>query len=204
MGDNTLFLSDNVDAQSTYVHQRKKAIEYLYEDNDRFLAWAMRLHLEKSKSYVVFHQNPSQLLEILCTQYKYIEAAGGLVENERHEILWIYRKGKWDLPKGKMEAGETIELTAIREVEEECGIQVGRLVSHVLTTYHTYKESKQYILKANHWYHMLASSAQPLTPQTSEGIDHVCWKNKSEWPDLLQKSYRSIEDVIMRFETLKV
>src|SRR4249919_1544763 len=91
-----------------------------------------------------------------------IKAGGGLVKNEKKEILFMFRRGKWDLPKGKLDPGESIEECAVREVVEETGLKKVELKHFLVTTYHTYTENGKHILKESHWYNMLSDSKQKM------------------------------------------
>jgi len=120
----------------------------------------------------------------------HIPAAGGVVVNDRGELLLIHRRGKWDLPKGKLDRGEEVEEAAIREVEEETGAQELVLDSFLCQTYHIYKAphttegSKPWALKTTWWYRMSALSDTPLVPQAEEQITEVRWFTPTELEDL--------------------
>lgn len=125
-----------------------------------------------------------------------ITAAGGLVFNDANELLMMYRRGKWDLPKGKLDDGETIEACAVREVQEETGLRNLVLGKKIGVTYHEYEFKGAHILKASHWYHMQAPGAQPLVPQTEEDIEKIQWTTVEELPELLKNSYSNIVEII--------
>jgi 8-oxo-dGTP pyrophosphatase MutT (NUDIX family) len=127
-----------------------------------------------------------------------VSAAGGLVLNTKKEILFIYRSKKWDLPKGRIEEGETIEETAIREVEEECGIFNLKLIKPLLTTYHVYFQNGLK-LKETFWFLMTSNYEGELIPQLEEGITQVLFKNEEEVRKALQNSYKNIELVYDRY-----
>lgn len=127
-------------------------------------------------------------------EYKIVNAAGGLVLNNESKILMIHRLGKWDLPKGKAEKGETIRETALREVEEECNVKVS-LIDKYYISYHTYLHKNQRVLKRTYWYQMNLISDANMAPQENEGIDDVRWMNASEMYKALHKSYPSILNV---------
>lgn len=137
-------------------------------------------------------------LDILWTDFKsifkYITAAGGVVLNEKAEVLSIFRRGMWDLPKGKVDKGEDIKSAAKREVEEETGIKVVELPIPLVSTYHIYKLNKKRILKKTEWFIMNANSGR-LTPQIEEDIEEVIWLPPK---DLLNKPqiYLNIKYVI--------
>jgi len=130
--------------------------------------------------------------------FKTVSAAGGLVLNAKKEILFIYRSHKWDLPKGRIEKGETIEETAIREVEEECGISNLKLIKPLLTTYHVYFQNGMK-LKETFWFVMTSEYTGKLTPQLEEGITEVVFKKEAAIKEALQNSYKNIELVYDTF-----
>ncbi|MCG3166466.1 MAG: RNA pyrophosphohydrolase [Bacteroidia bacterium] len=132
-------------------------------------------------------------------QYKLIDAAGGVVINNENKVLFIFRLGKWDLPKGKVDEGETFEQAALREVEEECGIGKLSLTGKLLTTYHTYTLKGQNILKASHWYSMTTADNTEPKPQTEENITNARWVSADEIPALLKDAYPSIAEVINKY-----
>ena len=124
-----------------------------------------------------------------------IEAAGGLVFNAENKVLMIFRNRKWDLPKGKLEVGESIENCAIREVEEECGISSLEICNKLVETFHTYDLQGESILKKTYWYKMSYSFSGDLTPQIEEGITMVCWIEMDDVKEKLNNSYSNIIDV---------
>ena len=133
-----------------------------------------------------------------CSRYEFIEAAGGVVVNSNAEVLWIRRNDKWDLPKGKVEPGEKVEDTAVREVEEECavrGIDRGSLLG---VTYHTYSHKGKEILKKSYWYAMSCSEEQELIPQIEEGITEVIWADKQKHLACMADTYTSIAELLKR------
>lgn len=129
---------------------------------------------------------------------KKIIAAGGLVTNDNGDLLMIYRRDKWDLPKGKLDEGETIAACAVREVEEETGLRQVILGESLGITLHTYVEYGVEIQKETHWYKMQAPGIQGLVPQTEEDITKIEWSNKAAVNDHLQNTYANIADIIAR------
>lgn len=132
------------------------------------------------------------------SQFVELKAAGGLVLNEEH-LLFIFRNGKWDLPKGKMETGEGVEETALREVQEECGINNLTLKKHLTKTYHIYPFDKGWIFKQTDWFLMISSQQKHLIPQTEEGIEEVKWIRKEDVGSYLKESYQTISIVIKNY-----
>lgn len=145
---------------------------------------------------ILFTANMEQSKKLLWKHFTRIQAAGGLIENEKNEILMIFRRGKWDLPKGKLDKGETLEACAVREVKEETGLKNVQLKKFILTTFHTYNEFGRHILKESHWYSMKAASSQPLKPQTEEDIQQIEWVKPSALGEKLKNTFPSIKDVI--------
>ena len=125
-----------------------------------------------------------------------IIAAGGIVKNEEGAILMIFRRGKWDLPKGKLDKGETMKECAIREVREETGLKDVVLGERLLRTWHIYTGYGNHVLKQTTWYNMDCPKNQKLVPQTEEDIEKIAWYKKEEWPTVLENTFRSIEDVL--------
>ena len=129
---------------------------------------------------------------------KTIIAAGGLVFNSQQELLMIFRKGKWDLPKGKLDEGETIEECAVREIKEETGLTTVELGKGLGITVHNYTENGEKIEKETHWFRMVAPGVQPLIPQAEEDITAIEWINKKKLAPCLQNTYTNIAAIIAR------
>ena len=125
-----------------------------------------------------------------------IEAAGGLVKNERKEYLFIYRNDTWDLPKGKIEKGETIKSAAVREVEEECGIVIKKLGRRICKTYHAYTSRGEVVIKKSYWYKMKAEGQDKLKPQKEEGITDARWFTKDKMGIITKNTFPSIGEVM--------
>jgi 8-oxo-dGTP pyrophosphatase MutT (NUDIX family) len=145
---------------------------------------------------IFFYKNIDELKKKFFAKFILVPAAGGVVRNEKKEILMIYRRGKWDLPKGKLDKKESIEECAVREVKEETGIKDLKLGSLLTVTYHTYQEGTRLMLKESHWFMMKAKSKQLLLPQIEEDIDIVRWAPSEEIPVYLLNSYPSVTDVL--------
>ena len=128
-------------------------------------------------------------------EFELIIAAGGLVKKHQY-YLFIYRNGKWDLPKGKLEDNEDVAECAVREVEEECGIKDLVVEHKLINTYHTYSMNGKMMLKETHWYLMSSSYSGVFVPQTNEGIEKVEWRSKNDITELMKNSFSSIKKVI--------
>lgn len=131
----------------------------------------------------------------LCSAYRYIQAAGGIVKNEQDEILMILRRGKWDFAKGKVEENEELAAAALREVQEETGIVAEIVHTKSFSTFHCYDTYGENMLKETFWFEMFAPSDQSLQPQTSEDIEKVVWIPETEVAELLKDSYGTLLDL---------
>ena len=168
--------------------------QFNYENNDVNLLNYINL-LEKSSSNSTINIY-SQNLEELWTEFRglfnIMPAAGGIVHSDQNKILAIYRRGHWDLPKGKIEKKESIEDAAVREVEEETGIKVEKLGEKIGISYHCYTtKSGKRVLKPSHWFKMYAAENE-LTPQTEEDIEKAIWISKDDFLALNEPMYKTI------------
>lgn len=139
---------------------------------------------------------PEEVFEILRLKYKPVFAAGGLIINDNSNLLLIYRNGKWDLPKGKIDKNEETQDAAKREVLEETGLKVSEDVTELAITFHTYKMKGKDCLKRTDWYLMFANENQNLIPQSEEGITEIRWIQLEDFEALKELSYPAITDVI--------
>lgn len=153
------------------------------------------------KELNVFGENIDEIWDEFQKLFRIIEAAGGIVSNPDNEVLFIKRLGKWDLPKGKMEKGESREESAVREIEEETGLKDVELVNFINTTYHIYVERNgEKILKCTHWFEMNFKGEDTSKPQTEEGITEVAWKNTSQIEsEVFPNTFRNIKLIIQEF-----
>lgn len=151
-------------------------------------------------SKTLYLQDPENFTEQLDQSVQLIEAAGGYVTNSRGEALIIFRRGKWDLPKGKIDRGESTEEAAIREVEEECGISGLQIIRKICVTYHCYQLHQQFVLKKTHWFLMHSDFQGILVPQLDEGIKKAEWRSEKNLDDIFENTYPSVIEV---FEAIK-
>ena len=147
-------------------------------------------------SLYFFNTSEKKLYTYFSSLFRIIEAAGGLVKNPKEEWLFIYRNGKWDLPKGKIEKGEGVKKAAIREVEEECGITKLKIRKELPSTYHTYFMEEKPILKRTYWFEMTCSDDSKLIPQIEEGITEVKWLAENKLKKVYANTYESIKEVM--------
>ena len=133
--------------------------------------------------------------------FKPIEAAGGLVFNQEGKLLMIYRLDTWDLPKGKIEKGESVKSAAVREVVEECGIGNLEITKDLGVTYHAYELKQEWILKTTHWFEMkYHGDSSKLVPQLEENITQAEWLDKQGVSNALENTYPLIKEIIGRSE----
>lgn len=140
---------------------------------------------------------PDQVWNDFVSRYTLVEAAGGVVENSKGELLVIFRRKKWDLPKGKLDYDESPEAAALREVMEECGIQNLVMGKFLLKTFHIYIEKNKNILKKTHWYSMTNDDDEKLIPQYEEDIEEAKWMSKEKIiTKVFANTYASIKEVL--------
>jgi 8-oxo-dGTP pyrophosphatase MutT (NUDIX family) len=195
-GDKPVFLCDDIDDT---LH------EYLHHPDTIFLdevsgpAIKSLIHEIVKPDFhagILWSEDIEALKKAFWKHFTIIHAGGGLVENENGEVLLIFRRGIWDLPKGKQDEGETIEQCAIREVQEETGLQQVTSSAFLVTTYHTYNDYGHSVLKESYWFRMKASSSEALVPQTIEDIHEIKWVPKSALVPFLEKTFPSVRDVL--------
>lgn len=194
-----LFLCDNVDETlQPYIHHDDSV--FIDELNTHTVN-SMIHEMEAAQIHagIFYHPDLEVLKKAFIKKFSLVQAAGGVVQNEKHEILMIYRRGKWDLPKGKLDKGETLPACAVREVEEETGLKEIRLLSPLLVTYHTYHEGTKFILKESHWYSMQVKGKQKLIPQVEEDIHEIKWVDPKDTKLIFPECFPSVVDVITEY-----
>lgn len=152
---------------------------------------------EIEKTIVIIAKNIESTFKKFSSLLIKIEAGGGLVTDKDGNYLFIFRRGCWDLPKGKTERGETIADAAIREVKEETGLDKISINKAIATTYHVYNEGDVRFLKKTYWFEMLSESDKEPVPQTSEDITHVKWLDKEMvTTNVFNNTYNSLRDFL--------
>lgn len=142
---------------------------------------------------------PKRIFKDLKRCFKYVKAAGGLVNDEQSRYLFIKRHDIWDLPKGKFDKGERPRECAVREVEEETGLKKPKIVKKLNPTYHIYPQKGSYALKKTWWYHMITNGDQKLKPEIKENITEVVWFDFQKSQEAINQSYRSLKDTLSPF-----
>lgn len=195
INENILELKDAHDIKKG--HHSEEAVLAPYSGDKRMLLSYVDM-LEKTNKFkhvIIYHKNVKQTWNDFLSLFRIIEAGGGVVCNEKEEVLFIYRKGFWDLPKGKRDVGEKKRMTAVREVEEETGVKNVSIHDKILVTYHLFRlRTHKRALKKTHWYTMKASD-QILKPQAKEGITKAEWKNPEKFIKKDIQMYISILEV---------
>jgi 8-oxo-dGTP pyrophosphatase MutT (NUDIX family) len=144
----------------------------------------------------LMHEDENEVLDAFKTHFTVLQAAGGLVKAESGELLLIFRRGKWDLPKGKLDEGEDLQQCAVREVEEETGLEAPVLGDKIGVTYHTYSEKGKSILKESHWYNMSVREKQDLKPQQEEDIEICTWVAAVNLEEYKKNMHPSVRDIL--------
>jgi 8-oxo-dGTP pyrophosphatase MutT (NUDIX family) len=194
--DKPLFLCDSIDKTIEPFIHHDDAVFIDTLDTHTIKSMIHEMQLEKIHAGVFYHPDLQALKKEFFRKFTLVKAGGGLVMNNNNDVLLIYRRGKWDLPKGKLDKGETIEDCAMREVMEETGLQNVVLESALLVTYHTYHEGTKFILKESHWYAMKVNGEQKLVPQTEEDIVEIKWVKLGDLKNYYHNTFPSVIDVL--------
>jgi ADP-ribose pyrophosphatase YjhB (NUDIX family) len=160
--------------------------------DDNAIDYAITSLAKKVLETAYIFEPGNDILDKFSSKIPMIVAAGGLVKNKKGKVLFILREGKWDLPKGKLDKGESMEDAAIREVEEETGVKDLKVERYLQTTYHIFKRSGRYKLKKVIWFEMSTKYSGELVAQEDEGITKVKWKGAKKTKKALKNSYRNI------------
>ncbi|OIQ20233.1 MAG: NUDIX hydrolase [Flavobacterium sp. MedPE-SWcel] len=185
VNDKPLFLTNKVEKETDFQI-------FLLETVDIEQLIVKMFNNKVGKAFL-YYPDEKAILKKMKEKIPVAKAGGGLVYNDKGEVLFIFRNGKWDLPKGGVEKGEEMEETAIREVEEETGVKKLKIVKKLPKTYHVFKRNGQYKLKITYWYEMKTSYTGKLQGQEEEGIEKVAWLNPEEIKEALTNSYENIK-----------
>lgn len=185
VNDKPLFLTNEIFKETDFqlflleTADIKKVITQIFQD--------------KIQKAYLYHPDEKEILKTLKAKLPVQKGGGGLVYNTNNEVLFIFRNGKWDLPKGGIDKGEEIEATALREVEEETGVTNLVITNKLQKTYHIFKRNGDYKLKITHWYEMRTDFTGTPVGQTEEGIEKVAWLNPTQIKEALKNSYENIK-----------
>ena len=199
-GDKPVFLCNKIDKTiDEYMHHPDAVfIDEISPSAIKSLLHEIAKH--EFHAGILLDKDLDKLKNAFFKHFKVITAAGGLVLNKNKEVLMIFRRGKWDLPKGKLDNSETLEQCAVREVEEETGIKNIELKEKLVETNHVYKEFGKHILKESHWYKMQCNTDQKLVPQTEEDITDIKWVKRSDLKNYTSNTYQTILEVLSHLE----
>ena len=187
-----IFIGDKPIILTTKVEQETNFKNYLL--NTVSIAKVIKDIQQKNiQSVRLIGKKKDNLLKTFLKLLPNVIAGGGKVYNDNGDVLFIYRNDKWDLPKGKAESKETIDKTAIREVEEETGINGLSIIKPLEMTYHIFKRNGRYKIKVTYWFEMHSSYDGPLLPQIEEGITKVEWLNEKQVKVAMTNSYANIK-----------
>jgi len=142
------------------------------------------------------NRDVKKLLDDFISLFWYLEAAGGVVKNQEGDRLFIFRFGRWDLPKGKIEKGESPAEAALREVEEETGISGHKLISELPSTFHIYEHKGKKVLKRTYWFAMQYNGNEMLIPQVEEEILAAEWLSSERYNQIFSSTYASLHDLL--------
>ncbi|MFC7526580.1 NUDIX hydrolase [Parapedobacter sp. GCM10030251] len=171
-----------------------QSIDHQYLDLEKLFKQAKEN--KNPTTYFILIKKPTDFFNSIKKRIKLIKAAGGLVKNGKGKFLFIHRLEKWDLPKGKVDEGESMRRAAVREVQEECGITVDYLGQKIATTYHTYLMKGELVLKKTNWYEMGVNKVPKLKPQHEEDIVDAIWLGKDKFDRIRKNTYPLIVDIL--------
>ncbi len=163
----------------------------------------IKMFQNKIQKASLYYPDEKAILKKLKEKISVCKAGGGLVFNKKGDVLFIFRNGKWDLPKGGIERGEEIEDTAMREVEEETGVDKLVITRKLQKTYHIFKRNGKYKLKVTHWFEMQTTFDGIPFPQANEGIEKAVWLNPEQIKEALKNSYENIKLLFEEEKLLK-
>ncbi|MFV0593511.1 MAG: NUDIX domain-containing protein [Draconibacterium sp.] len=174
-----------------------------FTDGAAVLAFLDQLRQSEYSEAVIEHDNPEAAYLFFRSALLNIDAAGGVVKRNGR-MLFIFRNGKWDLPKGKIDKGERAEEAAVREVEEECGIKGHSIVKTLPSTFHLYqspykKTKGEWIFKETYWFEMDYKGAEDGLPETEEGITEIRWFKTSALNEVLNNTYANLKALIRSY-----
>jgi 8-oxo-dGTP pyrophosphatase MutT (NUDIX family) len=194
--DKPLFLCDKLEPViEAYSHHD----DAIFMDEFSTSAVNTMIHeMQQSKVHagIMLHNNLDDLKHAFLKKFTIVQAAGGLIESDKGRKLFIFRRGKWDLPKGKLDPGETLEICATREINEETGLTGHELVAPLSITYHTYHENGKFILKESHWFRFKCSDEPKLAPQEEEQITAAEWLDEEGLDKVKRNTYPLILDLL--------
>ncbi len=189
------------------LFENEKTEIYQYQSKKALLSAIAEFTSNKTtdRLFIYCPGNLTEVFKFFKSQYLEIKAGGALIRNDKNKYLFIYRRGYWDLPKGKLDKGETIKNCAKREAEEETGIDKLQILKKLPETYHIYIENNRKIIKHCYWFLMETNSNKVLKPQLEEDITEVEWLDIEEMNKVINNTYNSVKEILFNnFRNLKI
>lgn len=194
-GNKPLFLTTGNSKEIEYYRNDKGTI-ILNNPDEEEIDFLIKQMGEAAVTAGIIYNEEETSIRQLRKKFTLIVASGGMVHTLENKILLIFRRGKWDLPKGKLDDGEDLVACALREVEEETGLSRLAYKQALTISYHTYYEGSEHILKESHWHLLLGDEKEELIPQTDEDIEKCEWVSIDRLAPYLENAPASIIDVI--------
>ncbi|HVG41950.1 MAG TPA: NUDIX domain-containing protein [Chitinophagaceae bacterium] len=194
--DKPLFLADENTQEIQHISVQPGTVVVEYYNEQSLSVIISAIQKSENRRVIVHHKDSRELIEALKKEFTLIVAAGGLIYTDNQFLLLIFRKGKWDLPKGKVDNNQPLDDTALREINEETGAENVTIKSPLIITYHTYHQNNEAILKETHWFLMHCSHEQTLTPQKEEDIEKCEWVHKKALSRYYENMHQSVKDVL--------
>jgi len=196
--DKPLILTGNRDA---FIQKHPEAAAYpafTGASAEHYHLALQQMEQNDTQGAIITDNSPALLQETLQHLYQPVTAGGGIVLNEAGQVLLIYRRGKWDLPKGKQDEGEDIVTCALREVKEETGLQEVRIERKAGETWHIYAQDGKKLLKHTTWFLMHANGAEQLTPQQEEDIEAARWVDRNALTPFIKQAYKAVHEILQK------
>lgn len=191
-----VFLCDEITKE---INEFKTHPDAVFIDEVSTAAINSLLHEIKKTAFhagIIYGNDLEKLKSSFFKHFIVIKAGGGIVKNTNGDILMIFRRGKWDLPKGKLDENESIEACAKREVQEETGLTNLMIEKPAGISYHTYTQFGKHFLKESHWFAMKATGNEPLIPQTEEDITEIKWVNSADVKEYIANTFPTIRELL--------
>ena len=201
-----VFLNDRLIEICSSENSKKNNLVVKFDETattDAIQNWFADFLIQNSEKVTLVHPNPAHFFQLFRSVFLEVPAAGGAVKsNDR--LLFIFRNGKWDMPKGKIDKGETPPDAALREVSEECGITGQHIIKQLPSTFHIYqspysKTKGKWIFKETFWFEMIYKGTDGIVPQLEEGITEVKWFRKNELDEVLENTYENLKQIILLY-----
>jgi 8-oxo-dGTP pyrophosphatase MutT (NUDIX family) len=198
VNEKPIYLTNSLSEDQVILSKQK---DILFLNNEKLVLASIMSQMANPAitAGIILGKNFTSVKKEFFNLFVQIEAAGGIVQNENKELLFIYRRSKWDLPKGKLEAGETIETCAAREIEEETGVANLSLIRKVGETFHIYTEKSVDILKTSHWFYFTTTFKADTIAQTEEDITEVKWVKTQQIKEPMANTYENIKSIMRIF-----